>query len=75
MSDFADIASVGLGGWVRAPRSEPDDPLPAVDRTPLSRAERVWMSRQIGERRMQWCEACEGHLLDLYLTYPRGMPK
>ena len=41
---------------------------------PLSREEIVQFSRQIGDRRERWRDACDSHYWDLVEAYPHGMP-
>ena len=40
---------------------------------PLTRSEMVTMSRQIGERRERWREACMAHFADLWREHPQGI--
>ena len=65
--DFS-VPTQGAWSQIRG-RAEPLESTAGV--RPMSHDERVSFSRQIGEEREQWRQACDQHLRDLKRAYPQ----
>ena len=73
MIDNISIASDGMWALAAERPNHVGYSQAAAAEGPLTRDEVVALSREIGERREAWRDACDAHLWDLYLAHPNGI--